>query len=152
MTAVSGAVSIHEHSIDTRLGDELAKGECGMGDDLTWRGKLGFGGACAVCCVVPMLILAGVVSAGTALTGGAALGSLALVGMGVLAVVSGRGPQVTGPVRLAIAVGGLGLATTGLIVLRDSLNPGRSLVSVGLAVLALAALAGPGSDPMREPR
>lgn len=123
-----------------------------MGDDLSWRGKLGFGGACAVCCAVPMLILGGVVSTGAALAGGAAVGSLALVVLGVFAVVSGRVPPITTRGRGALAAGGLALATAGLIVLRDSESTGRSLVAMGLAVLALVALVGLRADPPSEAR
>lgn len=108
--------------------------------DLTWRGKLGFGGACAVCCAVPMLVLAGVVSTGAAFAGGAPIGSLLLVGLALLGVVAGRAPRGTGRVRLIVSVIGLGLAATGLLALRDSSAAGRPLVSMGLAVLALAAL------------
>ena len=108
--------------------------------DLSWRGKLGFGGACAVCCAVPMLIVAGVVSTGAAFAGGAAIGSLLLVGLGLLGVVTGRAPRSTGPVRLIVSVVGVGLAATGLLALRGSSAAGRPLVSVGLGVIALAAL------------
>jgi hypothetical protein len=123
-----------------------------MADDLTWRGKLGFGGACAVCCAAPMLVVAGVVSTGAALAGGAAIGSLALVGLTTFRMVSGRAPQVTGPVRFAVAAAGLALAAGGLVVLRESVSPGRSLVSMGVAALASAAVLGLASAPTQEPR
>ena len=123
-----------------------------MADDLTWRGKLGFGGACAVCCAAPMLVVAGVVSTGAALAGGAAIGSLALVGLAAVGMVSGRAPSVTGPVRFAVAAAGLALGAGGLVVLRESLSLGRSLVSMGVAVLATAAVLGLASAPKPEPR
>lgn len=123
-----------------------------MADDLTWRGKLGFGGACAVCCGLPMLVVAGVVSTGAALAGGAAVGSLALVSMAALGMMSGRVPRVIGPVRLVVAVAGLGLGTAGLLVLRESVSPGRSLVSIGVAVLASAAVLSLAATSTQEPR
>ena len=45
-------------------------------DELGRRGKVGVGGACAACCVVPMLVLAGLASIGTLLTFGVAAASV----------------------------------------------------------------------------
>lgn len=111
-----------------------------MSDGLTWRGKLGFGGACVACCAVPMLVLAGVLSAGAALVGGTAAGSIILVGLVAYSVVSGRAGAVKRQTRLAAAAAGTALAAAGLSVLGDSDRLGRSLVSGGVAVVAVAAL------------
>lgn len=68
-----------------------------MRDDLTWRGKLGFGGACVACCAVPMLVVTGAVSAGFAMVGGIAAGSILVVGFVAYAVISGRALRDRGP-------------------------------------------------------
>lgn len=111
-----------------------------MGDDLTWRGKLGFGGACVACCAVPMLVLTGALSAGAALVGGIAAGTIILVGLVAYAVISGRAGAGTRRIRMTAAAAGTALAAAGLLLLRDSDRTGRSLVSVGVAVIAAAAL------------
>lgn len=111
-----------------------------MNDEMTWRGKLGFGGACVACCAVPMLVLTGVLSAGAALVGGIAAGSVILVGLVTYSVVSGRVGGVKRQTRLAAAAAGTMLAAAGLSLLGDSARLGRSLVSGGVAVLAVAAL------------
>lgn len=68
-----------------------------MNEELTWRGKLGFGGACVVCCAVPMLVLTGVLSAGAALVGGIAAGSVILVGLVTGLIFRHRGsPRLDG--------------------------------------------------------
>jgi hypothetical protein len=111
-----------------------------VGDELTWRGKLGFGGACVACCAVPMLVLTGVLSAGAALVGGISAGSIILVGLVAYSVASGRAGGVKRKTRLATAAAGTGLAAAGLSLLGDSDRLGRSLVSGGVAVVAVAAL------------
>src|SRR3546814_4343283 len=52
-------------------------------DELTRAGKAGIGAACVVCCVAPLLVVAGVVSLASLLTVGIALGSVMLIGLSV---------------------------------------------------------------------
>lgn len=101
-----------------------------MSDGLTWRGKLGFGGACVACCAVPMLVLAGVLSAGAALVGGTAAGSIILVGLMAYLVVSGRAGGVKRQTRLAAAAAGTALGRGGAVS-AGGLGPAWPVLGVG---------------------
>lgn len=106
-------------------------------EPLSPAGKAGFGAACAVCCTVPMLVLAGVLSLSAVLAGGATIGALALV-MGVAAVVIRGRTSVPALARRALAAGGIVASAAGLA------DPGSSwstaAVVIGVALLAVAAL------------
>jgi hypothetical protein len=110
-------------------------------DDLTGAGRAGLGAACVVCCVAPMLVLAGVVSLAALLAGGVALGSVALVGSAVWVLHRQRIPKLGRAARAAVGAVGVLLALVGLATIDgSSTSLGRSLVSSGVALLACAAV------------
>lgn len=106
-------------------------------DALSPAGKAGFGVACAVCCAIPMLILAGVLSLSAALAGGATLGALALV-IGVAVAVIRRRASLPAAARRAMAVGGVLLSALGLAGAGSAWSTGTTVA--GVALLAAAAL------------
>ena len=106
-------------------------------ESLTPAGKAGFGAACAVCCTLPMLVLAGGLSLSTVLAGGATIGALALV-VGIAVVVIRRRASLPAVARRAVAGGGIVASAAGLA------DPGSSWstagIAIGVALLAAAAL------------
>lgn len=111
----------------------------GAHDELGRRGKMGVGGACAVCCVAPMLVLAGLISIGTLLTFGVAAASIAAVVVVAIGVGSGRlvacPPRVR---RVLFAVGGAA-AFGGLLNVNQGARA-ATFIAVGLALFACCAL------------
>lgn len=106
--------------------------------DLTPKGKAGFGAACAVCCALPMLVLAGVLSLGALAVGGALVGSVVLVAATAYGVLSGR---IGATPRVARLTGAAATATAAVAgVATSSTATARALTAVGVAVLAAAAL------------
>lgn len=75
-----------------------------MAEELSTKGKAGFGLACAVCCAVPMLVLAGVVSLGAVALGGLGVGAVVLVGSMVWMLLQRRSHSAGEPAeRRALA-------------------------------------------------
>lgn len=71
--------------------------------------KLGLGSACAVCCVVPMLVLTGLVSAAAFVAGGVVAVAGAAVVATTVVVMTGRAGRVPLSLRLWLfAAGGAG--------------------------------------------
>ena len=108
--------------------------------ELKTGGKVVFGAACAVCCVVPVLVIAGVLTLGALIVGGLAIGAaVAIVALAIL--VGTRRVRSSAPmVRLALfAVGGAG-AVAGLWGLSTDRTGAAPVVVVALAALAAAAL------------
>ena len=108
--------------------------------ELTGAGRAGFGAACVVCCGAPMLVLAGVVSLASLLAGGVAVGCVVLIGWAVWALHRQRIPRFGRAVRLAVGAAGLLLALVGIVTIDGDSSIGRSLVSIGVALLACAAV------------
>lgn len=118
-------------------------------DELTGAGKAGFGAACVVCCVAPLLVVAGVVSLASLLTGGIALGSVVLIGLSVWALHRQTIPLLPRAVRAGAGAVGVLLALIGLATIDGSSSVGRSLVTAAVALLACTAifsLAAPATD------
>ena len=113
-------------------------------------GRVAFGAACATCCALPMLVLAGVVSFVTLLAGGIGAASVAAVGWCVWAVHRQRIPPHSRAARVAVEAAGVALAVGGLAAMGRSPDAGRALVSTGVAVLACAALASL-TRPLEQP-
>ena len=101
--------------------------------------RVGTGLACAVCCGLPMLVVAGVVSVSALVSAGAVGGALALVAMTTYAVLTGRVGATPRRWRLVLAGVGLGAALSGLAV-AESRSSAAVLLGVGVSVLAAAAL------------
>lgn len=103
--------------------------------------KLGFGICAVVCCGLPMLVIAGLVSVTAALLGGMALASTALVIFLTWAVAVQKLPAVDQRVRRATMVLGAVSGFAGLYALwSDSISTGRPLVVAGIALLTCTAL------------
>lgn len=102
--------------------------------------KAGLGAACAVCCVIPMLVVTGVITGAAFAAGGAVFAALALVVVATVLVARGRANTIAPSVRLWLfAAGGAG-AFAGLWGLSAS-RPGAPLVvALSVATLATAAL------------
>ena len=105
--------------------------------ELTGAGKAGVAGACVVCCAGPMLVVAGVVSLASLVSGGIAVGSVVLVGLSVWALRRHRLGQPRPSMWRAVAAGGVVMAVGGLVW---TTSASRSLVSAGVALLACAAV------------
>lgn len=109
--------------------------------ELSGAGRAGVGAACVACCAAPMLVLLGVVSLASLLTGSVTLGSVSLVGLAVWALHRQRIPNFGRAARASVGAIGVLLAVVGLVAIdRSSTSLGRSLVSSGVAVLACAAV------------
>lgn len=97
--------------------------------------------ACAACCAVPMLVIAGVVSIGALAAGVPSL--LAAVAVVILAVrvAQGRGPAMPNGAAVAATAGGVVLAGLGLASARRG-DDGQAvaLVVIGVGLLACVAL------------
>jgi hypothetical protein len=103
-------------------------------------GKLGLGSACAVCCLLPMLVLTGVVAGATLAIGGAVFAAIAVVVTMAVLVATGRVNVVASKARLLlVAVGGAG-GFVGLWAISNEKSGGASIVALSVAVLAAAAL------------
>ena len=107
------------------------------------RGRLVFASACAACCTLPVLVLAGAVTLGALAVGGAALAGVALTIETAAAVVTGRIDRSDQRARVLIAATGAALALVGLLgrIFKPPLILGVSL----LAAASLLALAGSGA-------
>ncbi len=102
--------------------------------------RLGLGSACAVCCVVPMLVVIGFVSAAAFVTGGVVVAAGAAVVATTFAVMTGRAGRVPPSVRLWLfAAGGAG-AFAGLWGAASQRSGASLVVVVSVAALAVAAL------------
>ena len=108
-------------------------------DELGRRGKVGVGGACAVCCVVPMLVLAGLISIGTLLRFGVAAASLAMVAVVAFGVGSGQLVDASPCVRRVLFTVGGAASFGGLLNVDDSARA-AAFIGVGIALLACCAL------------
>ena len=108
-------------------------------DELGRRGKVGVGGACAVCCVVPMLVLAGLVSIGTLLTFGVAAASVAAVVVVALGVGSGRLADASPWVRRVLFAVGGAAALRRLFDVSDGARA-ATFIAIGIAALACCSL------------
>ncbi len=102
--------------------------------------KAGFAAVCVGCCGLPMLVVAGVFTAT-----GAALGGIAGVVVSVAVFLAGRVAfsrrRWWGVLTLLCGLAGAAVAITGLVELAGGDRGGRGLVSVGIAALAVGALA-----------
>ncbi|MEP6661631.1 MAG: hypothetical protein ABJD24_17080 [Acidimicrobiales bacterium] len=108
-------------------------------DELGHRGKAGFAGACVVCCVVPMLVLVGVISLGALVTFGVAVASIVAVVVLALGVGSGRLVGASQRLRrMLFAVGGAA-AFGGLLNINHGARA-TTFIVVGVALLASSAL------------
>ena len=108
--------------------------------ELETGGKVAFGAACAVCCGLPMLVIAGVLTGGALIVGGVVVGAVSAVI--VLAVLVGtRRLRASAPVvRLALfAAGGAG-AVAGLWGLWGDRTGAAPIVVGAVGALASAAL------------
>ncbi len=90
--------------------------------------------ACAGCCAVPVLIIAGVIGVGTVLGSGAAVGGIAALAVVTHRVVSNRVGQTRAVIRLSLAAAATAIAVAGL------LGAQRFLLVLGFTGLGIAAL------------
>ena len=104
------------------------------------KGRAAFGAACVVCCAAPMLLVLGVISAGTFLVAGAGVGAAVSVAALAYAVASGRVASAKVIIRRALAVGGTVLALIGLWAAAGETRFAAPLLAVGVAALAGSAL------------
>ena len=109
-----------------------------MHSELSKRGKLGFGSACAVCCAMPMLLLVGVVSTGAMLTFGVAFASAVAVAVMAVGVATGRLVNASPWVRRVLIAVGCAASLGGLVDVNRA-SAGSS-ITVGVAALACSAL------------
>lgn len=102
--------------------------------------KAGVAAVCGICCGLPMLVVAGVLTAT-----GAALGGLLGVAVTAAVFLVGRGAfrrrRWWGVLTLLCGLAGAALTITGLAELAGGDGGGPGLVSVGIAALAVGALA-----------
>lgn len=118
--------------------------------ELTPRGKAGMGAACAVCCAVPMLVIAGVVSLTAVAAVGITGGSVALVAVTTWAFWRRRLPVVPPRARLAMGAAGAAATALGIGIAGSDQDVRRWLVSAGVAVLACTALLALGDARVRS--
>jgi peptidoglycan/LPS O-acetylase OafA/YrhL len=111
----------------------------GVGDELGRRGKVGFVSACALCCVVPMLLIAGLVSLGALVTLGVAAASIAAVAMVAVGVGSGRLTDVSPRLRRVLFAAGGAAAFGGLLNANHGARA-AAFIAVGVGLLACCAL------------
>lgn len=109
------------------------------GDELSRRGKAGFAGACVVCCAVPLLVLAGVISLGALAVFGIAAGSIGAVVFVAFGVGSGRLVEASPRVRRVLFAAG-GAAAFGGLLNVDQGRRAAGFIAAGVALLACAAL------------
>lgn len=103
-------------------------------------GKLGLGSACAVCCVLPMLVLTGLVTGASLAVGGVVFTAIAVVVVTTVLVSTGRADAIVTKARLPlVAVGGAG-AFAGLWGISAERSGAAAIVALAVAVLTAAAL------------
>lgn len=105
-------------------------------DEIGASGRVGFAAACTVCCVAPVLVIAGVVSLAALAAIGITLAAIVLVGGALHLFRRDRLPPLGPGGRAGLAALGVVLAATGLVVAGSA---GRPLVAAGVATLAVAA-------------
>ncbi|HUP75599.1 MAG TPA: hypothetical protein VM282_21350 [Acidimicrobiales bacterium] len=126
--------------VDAALGNRVGRRyKLGGHNELSNRGKLGFGSACAVCCAAPMLLLAGVVSTGALLTFGVAVAAVVAVVVMAVGVGTGRLANASPWVRRVLFAIGSAASLGGLVDVSNRARAG-SLIGVGVAALACCAL------------
>jgi len=105
------------------------------------RTMTGMGTACGVCCGLPMLILAGALSIGTAAFAGVAVGGVLAVAATTYLVVRGQAPEVSTAAAGAVLAVGAALSGFGLVrMANDADRTSTAMVAAGLALLACLAL------------
>ncbi len=102
--------------------------------------RAGVVAACAVCCGIPMLVLAGAISAGAVLTSGMVAGSLLVVFATTMALVGGRLPASADRWQLALFAIGGAASFAGIWGAANQRAQAYLMISVGIAALAAAAL------------
>lgn len=102
--------------------------------------RAGAAAACVACCAVPMLVIAGVVSLGTAVVAGTTAAAVVAVAGGMWAFWRHRLPVTPLAARLGLAGAGILVAAFGLSRGEPLDGTARSAVAMGVAGLAGAAL------------
>lgn len=103
-------------------------------------GKLGLGTACAACCVLPMLVLAGVITGASLAVGSAVLVAIVVVVGATVLVTTGRADAIAPKARLLlVGIGGAG-AVAGLWGISDERAGGAAIIALSVAALTAAAL------------
>jgi hypothetical protein len=101
----------------------------------------GMGLACGICCALPMLLVAGVLSVGTAAFAGIATGAVVAVCSTAYLVMRRRTPKLPGVALLTAFVLGVALSGWGLVGLADDADRAATgAVAAGLALLACVTL------------
>ena len=108
--------------------------------ELSSGGKAAFGGLCAACCGLPMLVTLGIVSVGIAVTTGAAIASVFAIVFVVYQVVQRGAMRIPVVARRVLVAVGVGLSGVGLLGARAAADFAPAVLSISLAVLATAAL------------
>ena len=112
----------------------------GANDDIGVGGKVAFGAACALCCALPTLVLAGVLTTSALVLGGIVIGGGVAVVVLTILVSTRRVRASSSLVRLSLfTVGGAG-AFAGLWGAWTGRNEAASLLVVAVAALSAAAL------------
>lgn len=113
-----------------------------MGNHLTRQilGKLGFGLACAVCCVLPMLVLAGLVTGASLAIGGAVFVAVASIVITTVLVATGRAGAIATKARVPLAGLGCAAAAVGLWGISTGRTGAPPIVILSVAALTVAAL------------
>ena len=101
--------------------------------------KAGFGAACAVCCAFPILVVTGSVSVAALAVVSIAAAAIVTVAIVTWAFSTDRLPALGRGSRTAIALFGVIVAAYGLAI-DISTSSGRSLVTIGVALLTTAAM------------
>lgn len=127
---------------------EVVKGASTGSDD--GLRKVGVAAACVVCCAVPMLVVAGVLTvAGAAVAGAAGAAAVLATFFACRLAYRHRGPWGAATVLAGLA--GLAGAVAGLVALSGDDGQGRMLVPAGVLMLALAGFAALAPDVRRRP-
>lgn len=93
------------------------------------------------CCGIPMLVVLGVVSLGTAAAVGTTGAAVAAVAVALWAAMTARFPPWSRTTRMAIGAAATLVAAVGIVVMAGDAGRGRPLVVVAVAALAVAAIA-----------
>ena len=113
--------------------------------------KVGIGSACAVCCVLPMLLVSGAVTAAALATGGAVFGAITLVAVATVVVVTGRARSIAPRVRLWLfAAGGAG-SFAGLWGASSQRAGASAVLALSVAALTATALLALADADLDEP-
>jgi hypothetical protein len=108
--------------------------------ELGTRGKVAFGAACALCCALPMVVIAGVLSVGALIVGGVVAGATSAV-LALALLVSARRVRTTRTVvRRALFAAGTATAVAGLWGAWTDRTGAAQLLVTAIAALAAAAL------------